>query len=103
MHSNGFILSVVRHFKFYMNKFFFFGGLILCCLLLACKKNKENNSLVVGSWKWERTYMGVDGSVIKPGSDETFILIFKSNGSYTYTKNSVVLRSGRYSVKKFEP
>lgn len=70
---------------------------------MACEKNKENNSLVLGSWKWENTFLGIDGSAVSPGADETFILTFKSNGSYLYTKNGAIVRSGNFSVKKFEP
>ena len=73
-------------------------AILLCVLALfsSCKKDNPSAALV-GQWAWTIEYTNDPGFNSTPQSSgiaETFA--FNSNGSYSLTRNSVVVNSGTY-------
>jgi len=69
--------------------------------LTSCKKepNKPNNRLVIGSWKWEKTYSPWAPYITRRSSEALYILTFNSNRTFTFKQNDTLLRSGTYQFR----
>jgi len=86
-----------------MNKVAVF--VIMVFVFAACKKEKLHNDILNGNWKWVETVPVIALPLIptgvqRPTAGETYILIFNSDGTYRYTQNDVILRSGTYTIRK---
>lgn len=74
---------------------------ILCTLWTACSKEEEDpgrTDLLAGSWKWEKSIINND-QPLYPDSAEDYFLHFSKEGRFSFQKDTVVLRSGTFSIR----
>jgi hypothetical protein len=82
------------------------GHLFLILLLLysvsACKKDQAGSEILAGNWQWQISYKGGNplypNTVTTPAPGDLYILSFENNGSFRYTNNDAIIRSGTYKL-----
>jgi hypothetical protein len=76
------------------------AAIFLTFILGSCRKNPVSTSTeLIGKWKWVLTTGGIAQVHITPEPGSIYILEFRSNNTYRYTKNGTLLNEGVYGVE----